>query len=302
VRFQVIASGSNGNCSVLHTDHGAILIDAGISRKRILDALETMNVPLSDIRGILITHAHSDHISGLAVLHDYIDAPVIAPPETLDELRKIEHKDPRFGKTADRAIPLPLDQTIEYGGFSLRSHPIFHDIAGSTGFSVLDLKSEQRLSYATDTSGLTNTFLEDMRDSQIVVLESNHEENLLWASRRPNWLKERIRSTHLSNKETMKYLPRIISEKTEAIFLAHLSGQCNTTVRVAQYVHHHWQNQTDFDQWHWAICPRNDSSSIYHRKEGKTELIGGLTSITNPDVLDQYPIEVSPHDVESFFS
>ena len=102
ISVQALASGSNGNCFLISNKTDALLIDAGISRKRILESLKKINVPKENIKGVLVTHTHSDHISGLPVLANYIDAPVITTSPSISELYRLSSRDDSYRKIANR--------------------------------------------------------------------------------------------------------------------------------------------------------------------------------------------------------
>ena len=281
MRFQALASGSNGNCSVLNTPKGSLLIDVGISRKRIFEGISNLNISRKDIKYILITHAHTDHILGLPVLCDYINASVVATTQTIGQILKLSYLDSRYDEIAKNAIPLSYESPKELKWFNITAHPTIHDIAGSSAFTV-DYK-DFRICYATDTAGLTSNLIDDMQSSDIIVLESNHDLNMLKKSRRPISLKKRIRNNHLSNKKSIELLTKIISKQTKAVFLAHLSGECNTPEIVIDQIENfrnHYKNANSAKKyWEWVICTRWSMSSEYIYKNGNFELINGLSSL-----------------------
>ena len=134
-------------------------------------------------------------------------------------------------------------------------------------------------SYATDTGTLSKEFIEAMSQSDIVVLESNHDKDLLKKSRRPIWLKKRIRETHLSNDETQNLLKQIINEKTKCVYFAHISGQCNSLHHVFDIIKDLIKD-IEYENWKWSICPRYEKSSVLDLSQDKVTLEGGLQDDT----------------------
>lgn len=264
--FRVIASGSNGNCSVLRADSEVLLIDAGISRKRIVQGLKDLEIDPGEVKYILITHAHSDHINSLAILEGdaLMEFRVVATRETLQEIGYLSRNDPRFEKVAKKGIAIDFNKPFTTDKFIIRAFPVNHDIAGAACFSIENIKTEFKLSYVTDSSKLATSFAEELEKSDIIAIESNHDVQMLDHSRRPAYLKARIKQTHLSNKNTLQYLENVITERTRVVFLAHLSGECNTPDLVANKIdglRKYLKDKKDLS-FDWIICRRDASSSI----------------------------------------
>ncbi|MHA2251910.1 MAG: MBL fold metallo-hydrolase [Candidatus Kariarchaeaceae archaeon] len=291
MKFQALASGSNGNCSVLQTSKGSILIDAGISRRRIIKGITQLNIPLNQVKYILITHAHGDHIQGLPVLSDYLKAKVVATPDTIQEIRSLKYRDPRYEKVANQAIPIEFEETLKLDFLQVKSHPTVHDIAGASAYSVTSNANDFTLSYATDTNDIPQTLVEDMVNSDIIVIESNHDVNMLDKSRRPIFLKRRIKKTHLSNAKTRKILSDVISKRTKAVFLAHLSGDCNSPYLVSKDIKEFHSN-SDFEKWNWIVCTRWDKSSLYASDMSRIMVTGGLCDSTFENVYKNRDLDV----------
>ena len=130
-RFYPLFSSSSGNSSYIGDEHSGILVDAGASCKKILDALRCNQIPKNAIRGILITHTHSDHIKGLKVLEKQLHLPVYATEETLQKLIA--------DKYLSESIPIvtmDFENSVSCGDFEIRSFPTMHDAKGSCGFRI----------------------------------------------------------------------------------------------------------------------------------------------------------------------
>jgi phosphoribosyl 1,2-cyclic phosphodiesterase len=278
---------------VVDTPKGAILIDAGISRKRIIEGITKLGIPVKRVKYILITHAHWDHIQGLPVLSDHLKARVVATPESIQEIRKMKRLDLRYERVADNAVAIELGKTIELEHFTMTSHPTIHDIPGATGFTM-DLPEELRLSYVTDTADVASSFATDMKNSDVVVLESNHNVSMLEKSRRPYFLKKRIRETHLSNAKTIEILKKSTSDRTKAIILAHLSGDCNHPKLVCDNIRKYQIECEINNNWNWVVCTRHSKSSLLHLTDEKFILDGGVNNFT-------YKEYYKNHDLEGYF-
>lgn len=210
MHFLNIGSGSKGNSTIIYNEETTILVDVGVSRRRIVTALKTINKKLSDVQYVLITHAHSDHISNIDIFPSNIVYSVENELRNHMDFNILEH----FKEYRLNTISVIVLLTS-------------HDVKGSCGFLFKDNKNE--LVYITDTGFIPLKTLNIIQNKDIYIIESNHDINMLLESRRTNRLKERILSSvgHLSNDLCAQYLAEVIGEKTKAIFLAHLSEECN---------------------------------------------------------------------------
>lgn len=289
--LQALASGSNGNAFIINDGETSILIDAGISRKRIIKGILDLNISLESLRYVLITHAHTDHVGGLAVLNDHLTFEVVATEGTIQEIKKLQRIDPRFAKVANNAFSIEDEGTVEINGIVIESYRALHDIAGAVGFSVI-FENGIRVSYTTDNQHITTQFQKAMRQSDFIILESNHNRILLDNSRRPPYLKERIKKTHLSNKQMAGILNGVITERTKCVFLAHLSGECNSPGHVCDVMislkNHFDRSPKKPSEWRWVVCTREESSSLV-TYDGILTLEGGLndSNPVEPDLVSQ---------------
>ena len=264
ISVQALASGSNGNCFLISNKTDALLIDAGISRKRILESLKKINVPKENIKGVLVTHTHSDHISGLPVLANYIDAPVITTSPSISELYRLSSRDDSYRKIANNAVCIRQNKILEVGPFKVITVKAKHDSPGAVGFRV-HYKVENTpgitVSLLTDTGKLDEHQLWQLSRSDLILLESNYDKNLLENSRRPLRLKHRIRENHLSNKRTYSILKNLLSfqssKRIKGVMLGHFSEECNSLDIISSLVKR-WEkrNETSFKGWEWFLAPR----------------------------------------------
>jgi len=218
-----IASGSKGNSTYIESGDTRIIIDCGISKKRIVDVLSQYNYNLDSIDAILITHEHTDHVSGLLPLYRATNAIIYMTLGTFNGLNQnvkdsLDMSRVKFIKHDSRFIVKDIDvETIQ----------TFHDAIDSVGFILKD--NLNKLVYITDTGYIHESFLDKLSNADMYILESNHDPAVLMESNRPYQTKLRILSDHghLSNEDSAYIASKLIGEKTRYILLAHISEECN---------------------------------------------------------------------------
>ena len=222
VRFTVFASGSAGNVAYLETPGARLLIDCGISAKRIRESLLSLDRTPELLDGILITHEHSDHIKGLRVLAAKLGIPVYCNRHTAAEIHRIH--DTKFNF---RIIETGCD--FQVGDLTVDTFSVPHDAIDPIGF-VLHTPAAQ-ISFLTDMGHGTRLVADRVKDTEVLLLETNHDVEMLNNDPRRSWaLKQRIMSRHghLSNEAAAKFLEQLAHNRLEHIFCAHLSRDCNT--------------------------------------------------------------------------
>ncbi|MDO4285273.1 MAG: MBL fold metallo-hydrolase [Eubacteriales bacterium] len=235
MRLASIASGSSGNCIYAGSDTTHILLDVGISRKRTVEGLEKLGVSLSEIDGIFITHEHSDHIQGLPVIAKQTQMPIYATRGTIAAIQAIPQCrciDP------ERFVPVRADEKVRIKDLQIDPMTISHDAAEPVAYRVY--YGRKKACVCTDLGCYTDYTVECLKDSDVLLLESNHDVNMLQVGRYPYPLKQRIlgKKGHLSNVSSGQLLCRVLSDHMKAIFLGHLSAENNLpelafeTVRV----------------------------------------------------------------------
>lgn len=217
------ASGSSGNCYLVRSDRSAILIDAGISNKKITDCLKIAGVKREDIDSVFITHEHSDHVKGLKVLtKKNPEWKIYASMGTGLCIREDIYRD-------EQLICFEAGREMTAGDMKVKSIRISHDAADPVCFSVES--GGTRLTILTDTGFVCSEAMEYLYRSDIVILEANHEVNMLRAGPYPYSLKRRIlgEKGHLSNEDAGGTLADIMQKDSRFrhIFLAHLSSKNN---------------------------------------------------------------------------
>ncbi len=222
VRFTVFASGSAGNVAYLETPGVRLLIDCGISAKRIRESLLSLDRTPERLDGILITHEHSDHISGLRVFAAKLGIPVYCNRHTAAEIHRIH--DTKFNF---RIIETGRD--FQVGDLTVDTFSVPHDAIDPIGF-VLHTPAAQ-IGFLTDMGHGTRLVADRVKDTEVLLLETNHDVEMLNNDPRRSWaLKQRIMSRHghLSNEAAAEFLEQLAHNRLEHIFCAHLSRDCNT--------------------------------------------------------------------------
>lgn len=219
MKISVLSSGSKGNSALIETDNTKILIDLGVTKSYVENKLDEIGVTPKDIKAILITHTHVDHVQGLKVfLKKY--HPVVYANETILCLLK-EYVD-------DFDFKVYEDDDFVIDDLKIHTIHTSHDADGSVGFVIKS--DEKSLAYITDTGYINNKYFDVLSNHDLYVLESNHDVEMLMSGRYPFYLKKRILSDkgHLSNDDAAYYLSEFIGDKTKTIILAHLSDDNNT--------------------------------------------------------------------------
>ncbi|GLI07850.1 MULTISPECIES: MBL fold metallo-hydrolase [Paenibacillus] len=222
IRFCVLGSGSTGNATVVATEEGKVLIDAGLSAKKIDQLLKERGMSASELDAIVVTHEHADHIKGLGAVARKYDLPVYANEKTWAEL------DRQIGEIAEEnRCVMKTGEMLEFGSLQVESYGISHDAAEPVGYCFYH--EEEKLSVATDLGYMSSKVKEKIQDSDVLVLESNHDIEMLRMGRYPWNIKRRILSDvgHLSNEAAGIGLVDVMTAKTKRVYLAHLSRDHN---------------------------------------------------------------------------
>ncbi len=214
-------SSSEGNCTYISTGKTGFLVDAGVSAKRILTALEAGGIDKENVKGIFITHEHSDHINGLRVLLKKLKVPVFASKKTLTAV---------FEKGAfDESTQVcPIEDETELLGVHIKRFATSHDCEGSSGYRF-DLNTDLSVAVCTDTGIITPDIKQALMGCRGVLIESNHDIKMLKNGPYPYELKLRVGSDHghLSNNACAALLPELLDGGTTRIILGHLSQNNN---------------------------------------------------------------------------
>lgn len=221
-RFCSLFSSSSGNSTFIGSGKTGILIDAGVSAKRLMAALNGRDIDPCEIKGIFITHEHSDHIKGLRILASKYAIPVYA---TAGTLKMLEENNVLNGKFPFEVID---SDGVQVGDLLVRAFATPHDSVQSCGYTV-EFSTGQRAAVATDIGRITEEVRRNLLGCDFVMLESNHDVGMLQNGPYPYALKKRILSDrgHLSNEACAAMAAELIAKGTARLFLGHLSDENN---------------------------------------------------------------------------
>ena len=218
--FLSLVSGSSGNASIIQNGSTTILVDCGISGKRLSALLDSIGISCSSIDALLITHEHIDHTTGAGVISRRYNLPIYATEKT--------HQSMNIGliKDENRKI-ISHDSDFEIGSIGIHAFSISHDAADPVGYCFY--ADEKKYSIATDTGVMTDTVFNAISGSDYVMLEANHDVDMLMYGEYPYELKKRILGErgHLSNDSAAETAVRLLESNTHNIMLSHLSDKNN---------------------------------------------------------------------------
>jgi len=226
MKIKTLSSGSKGNCSIVLCNDTNLIIDMGISYLTLKRSLEENSLSFSNFQGILITHCHKDHTSGLSTLINKTKLNVYIPKEMYDSLKEYVPK--------DRCVF--INDLFNINDVSIELIHTSHDAPYSVGYIIE--YNNRSLVYVTDTGYINRKYLNKMVNKNLYLIESNHDEVMLMDGPYPRFLKERVISDkgHLSNTTTSKYLKKIVGDNTKTIILAHLSEKNNTEEKALEAI------------------------------------------------------------------
>ena len=251
--LHTLASGSSGNAALLSRNGTHILLDAGISCRRITTALGQLGLTPQHLSGIFITHCHADHISGLNTIVKHWDVPIYASSETC---RQMEYR-----IAGIRRLLVELSGSISVGSITVSPFSIAHDAPGACGYRFDDT------GFLTDTGYITEAAEDTLSGVALLVLEANHDVETLLSGPYPHYLKERIlgRFGHLSNEAAADFARHCAENGTREIVLAHLSRENNTPVMAYDAVARTLAPLDTPPQL--SVAPRDEVSRCYRTEE-----------------------------------
>ncbi len=224
MRFCSIASGSSGNCIYVGSQTTHLLIDAGISGKRMESSLADLGVSPRELDGIFVTHEHSDHIGGLGVLARKYEIPVYATTGTIKAMKNCKS----LGKLdPDLYIEVREDEKLTVKDLTVNPMHISHDAAQPVGYRIS--YGNKKIAICTDLGVYNDYTVECLKGLDALLLEANHDVKMLQVGPYPYYLKKRILGDcgHLSNENSGKLLCRILHDNMKTIMLGHLSHENN---------------------------------------------------------------------------
>jgi phosphoribosyl 1,2-cyclic phosphodiesterase len=236
VKICLLASGSKGNAVYVETGGTRILIDAGLSATEIMKRLAMIGVAASSIDGILVSHDHSDHTRGIGTLARKLKKPVLVSYRTRKAVDKLLHK--------CEVTEFESEYPFTFRDITIDPFQTTHDAVDPLGFIIESV--EGRYGHATDFGIVTRLVTEKLRKCRAVVIEANHDEEMLMNGPYPWHLKQRIKSRHghISNTESVGLLESLLHDGLEGVFLAHLSEVNNDPELPRRAAEKLLQNQT----------------------------------------------------------
>ena len=222
MKFSSLGSGSSGNSSYIEMGNKKFLIDAGFSGKKIVEKLNNIGKRIEDIKGIFVTHEHSDHIQGLGVVSRKYDIPIYLHEITYNVIKD------KIGKIDKKNLNFIRNDKIKIENCVINNFEVMHDAEKCLGYTFE--YEGKKLSYASDVGCVNNIIKENLKNSDVIVLESNYDYNMLMEGPYHWELKNRVkgRNGHLSNAEASKLIAQVLNEKLKKIYLMHISKDNNT--------------------------------------------------------------------------
>lgn len=261
-KFCSLYSGSSGNSLFVETNNTKLLVDAGVSCKKIETALNDINVDPKSLDGILVTHEHIDHVQSLGSFSKKFDLPVFVNQETLDNMPK------QRDKIADKNIKLfKVNDKFEIGDLIIKPFSIPHDAVNPCGFNIYN--NNNKISIATDIGHMTNNILKNLEESLFVMLEANYDPEVLKCSPYPFSLKTRIAGPtgHLSNEIAGKTISYLIQSGLKNAMLGHLSKESNFPELAYQTVVDELISSNNQDNLILNVASRDTHSKIIDIKK-----------------------------------
>lgn len=218
LHLHVLGSGSRGNCALVEGPQGLIMIDDGFSRREVLARMHELDLNENDVRALVLTHEHSDHVSGVSVWVKRWEGPLFASQGTPDARKYL--------------ACLPFEtfgpgEEFEVAGVRVQTFPTTHDVVNPVGFRFSC--QGDAIGYVTDTGTLPPGAMSLLHDARILAIESNHDVPMLRTGSYPRHLQDRIISElgHLSNEQAAGALRELVTDRTEHVVAMHISQENN---------------------------------------------------------------------------
>ncbi len=220
LKFCSLYSGSSGNCQYIKTKNATILVDAGLSGKKIQQEIANIGEDPNKIDAIFITHEHVDHIKGAGIMSRRLDVPIFANKKTWEAMA------PFIGNIKSHNIKI-LDEYAEIGDLTISPFDICHDASDPVGYNIF--YENKKVSLVTDTGCINEGIKKSIINSDLLLVESNHDEDMVLIGPYPWPLKKRVlgKFGHMSNDTAGDLISKVVKKGTEIVLLAHLSKENN---------------------------------------------------------------------------
>ena len=261
LRISALASWSTGNVTYIETETTKILLDAWLSGKKIEQSLNNLNRKIEEFSNIFITHEHIDHIRSAGILNRRFGTKIIGNEKTLSSngFFTATKRDNPYGKEF-----LEPGKAMRVGDIEVKAFKTSHDTACSQFYTFKH--QEKKIACLTDTGNITPEMIEEIKDSNILLIESNHDVDMLKHGSRPESNKQRILSDHghLSNVQCAEYLSQIITPRTHTIILGHLSHDHNTKELAYETISSHLEkyHQNLRKNLHLFVADADENSAL----------------------------------------
>lgn len=256
-----IASGSSGNCIYAGNEEEGILIDVGISMKRVKEGLEQQNLSFDNVKAIFITHEHTDHVSGLGPVLRKVPIPVYATGETV---HAIWEKGNMKNISPDLFHSISPKEEVLVGDMMVRPFSISHDAANPVCYTVE--RDKKKVGIATDMGCYTQETIDNLADCHALLLEANHDINLLQVGNYPYSLKLRILGDkgHLSNDASARLIKELLHSDLQHIVLGHLSKENNFPELAYQTVSYELEKSETWNKMNTGllVADRNEPTEL----------------------------------------
>ncbi len=260
LQFSSLYSGSTGNSLFVQSDNTKILVDCGVSGKKIVDALAEKSVDINSINAIIVTHEHIDHIRSLATLSTKYNIPVYASNGTWDAMpenqAKISKENQQFFNVKDK---------FEIGDLIIKPFAIPHDAADPCGFNIFC--NNQKLSIATDIGHMTKDIIKRLENSSLLMLEANYDPEVLKCGSYPYALKSRILGPngHLPNSSAGKTIAILLESGLNTAILGHLSKENNFPELAYRTVLEELElNNSNINKLDLNVASRSEPSKLFN--------------------------------------
>jgi len=257
VKFHSLSSSSQGNCYYLSSNNTSLLIDAGISAKKIENSLFSIGTTAAELKGIILTHEHIDHIRSIGTLAKRYNLPIYATPGTWQALEQCKCPIPYHLRHF-----LKESQPLELANLTVHWQETLHDCNQPICLKITD--GEKSFGLVTDTGELDSAMVSMLYDTNILIAEANHDIQMLKNGPYPLSVKNRILSRygHLSNEACAHGLLQMIGPSTQHIMLAHLSQQNNTPALAYKTIGQILTNECSFTDYNLWVARAESISSL----------------------------------------
>lgn len=255
-KYCSLYSGSSGNSFFVQSETTNLIVDAGVSLKKILSALKEINIDGANIDAILVTHDHIDHTKSIASLSNKYSIPVFASKKTWEAISDIANKIPDNNRKV-----FNISQSFSIGDIKILPFHTPHDAADPCGFNLYNLN--KKISIATDIGYISEELLDHLKESSCILLESNYDPEILKYSRYPYVLKQRISSDkgHLSNISAAKTLSKLYNFGLKKALLIHLSKENNFPELAYETIKNETLNCTNLSI---DVAPRDKPTKLFN--------------------------------------